>query len=246
MKVFPFLHKICIILAVLISPLFSLGQVKSADLEFLRIAELEYSNDSLFLWQQIRPNLGRMDSTSGTYHKLALSNKEKTKFLKFIDKTKLLNIQSNNKQKTGYFPFEITYQTAGQKHKISSYEPGMSEAELESFHKYLEGIETVVDKRQAKESFLMTLSDGEYQLKTSHRYQLKIGPSGWDAWEKKQDQINRIDVPLLIVNGKEEDYTRFEKSNPKRIKSFEILNQNKADSLYGDRAKNGVAIITTK
>src|SRR5690606_26109016 len=120
MKVFPFLHKICIILAVLISPLFSLGQVKSADLEFLRIAELEYSNDSLFLWQQIRPNLGRMDSTSGTYHKLALSNKEKTKFLKFIDKTKLLNIQSNSKEKTGYLPFEITYQTAGRSEEHTS------------------------------------------------------------------------------------------------------------------------------
>src|SRR5690606_37070675 len=152
-------------------------------------------------WQQIRPNLGRMDSTSGTHHKLALSNKEKTKFLKFIDKTKLLNIQSNNKEKTGYFPFEITYQTAGQKHKISSYEPGMSEAELDSFDEYIEEIENVVEKRQANESFLMTLAEDEYQLKTSHRYQLKLGPSGWDAWEKKQDQINSIDVPLLIVNG---------------------------------------------
>ena len=227
-------------------PFISQGQIKSSELTYLRIAELEYSNDSLFLWQQIRPNLGRMDSTSGTYHKLPLSDKEKTKFLRLVDKTKLLSVQSNNNQKTGYFPFEITYRTAGRSHKISSYEPGMSAAELESFHKYLEEIETVIDRRSAQERLLMTLADAEYQLKTRLRYQLRIGPSGWDAWEKKNGEIKRIGVPLLFVNGKEEDYTRFERSNPKRIKSFEILNQQKADSLYGERAKNGVAIITTK
>ncbi|WP_185217111.1 hypothetical protein [Sphingobacterium mizutaii] len=227
-------------------PFISQGQIKSSELTYLRIAELEYSNDSLFLWQQIRPNLGRMDSTSGTYHKLPLSGNEKTKFLRLVDKTKLLSIQSNNKQKTGYFPFEIMYRTAGRSHEISSYEPGMSPTELESFHKYLEEIENVIDRRSAQERLLMTLADAEYQLKTRLRYQLRIGPSGWDAWEKKNGEIKRIGVPLLFVNGKEEDYTRFERSNPKRIKSFEILNQQKADSLYGERAKNGVAIITTK
>lgn len=234
------------ILIIFLFPFISQGQIKSSELMYLRIAELEYSNDSLFLWQQIRPNLGRMDSTAGIYHKLPLSGKEKTKFLSLVDKTKLLSIQSNNKQKTGYFPFEITYRIAGRSHEISSYEPGMSAAELESFHRYLEEIETVIDRRSAQERLLMTLADAEYQLKMRHRYQLKIGPSGWDAWEKKNGEIKRIGVPLLIVNGKEEDYTRFERSNPKKIKSFEILNKNKADSLYGDRAKNGVAIITTK
>jgi len=226
-------------------PFVGQSQIKSSDIDYLRIAEIEYSNDSLFLWQEIRPMADRMDSTRGTSYKLALSNKEKTKFLNLIDKTNLLNMQSNNGQKTGYSPFEITYKINGNMHLISAYQPGMSDTESASFENYLTEIGDIIDMKKPREKVLLSMADGQYQFRRPKKYQLMIGPSGWESWEKKNGELERIGVPLVIVDGVEKD-SDFVEKNRNNIKSFKILHENEADSLYGAKAKNGVIVITTK
>lgn len=227
-------------------PLFCLSQIKASDLEYLKIGEIELSNDTLFLWKEIRPTLDRMDTTRGTYHKLALSNNEKTKFLKLVDRLNLLNLQSNNKQKQGYSPFEISYKIKGKKQSISAYEPGMSAAESASFQEYLATVHDIIDLTKTDERLLRTIADGQYQLNSPRRYQLIIGPSGWRSWEKKDGELKRIGIPLVFVDGKEKDPSLIDRINPKKIKSLKILQTHEADSLYGAKAKNGVIIISTK
>ena len=227
-------------------PLFSMSQPKPSNLEYLRIAEIELSNDSLFLWQQIRPMLGRMDTTRGTYHKFPLTNKEKTKFIKLVKKLDLLNIKSNDNQKSGYFPFEITYRFKGQNHTISAYQLGMSKAESANFEKYLASVGDIIDRKRANESFLLSQEDGTYQLRSPIRYQLLIGPSGWYSYEKTNGQVNRTATALLILNGKEKEPNELYNINPKKVKSIKVLKAQQADSLYGEKGKYGVILISTK
>jgi len=227
-------------------PLFCLSQTRLSDLEYLKIGEIELSNDTLFLWKEIRPMLDRMDTARGTYHKLALSNNEKAKFLKLIERLNLLNLKSNNKQKQGYLPFEINYKIKGKKQSISAYEPGMSAAESENFKEYLATVYDIIDLTKTDERLLRTIADGQYQLKSTRRYQFKIGPSGWRSWEKKDGELKRIGIPLIFADGKEKDPSFIDRINRKKIKSFKVLQTHEADSLYGAKAKNGVIIISTK
>ncbi|MGO1669257.1 MAG: hypothetical protein ACTHYC_00325 [Sphingobacterium sp.] len=227
-------------------PLTGQSQIKSSDIEYIRIAEIEYSNDSLFLWQEIRPMLNRMDTTGGVYRKLALSNEEKNRFLELIDKINLLDIKSNKKQTMGYLPFEITYKINGKSYLISAYQPEMSVPESESFKKYFTKVGDIIAMKKVKEKILLSMADGQYQLKSPKRYQIRIGPSGWESWEKKNGELKRIGMPLVFVDGVERNPNLIEEINPKEIQSFKILKKNEADSLYGVRAKNGVIVIATK
>jgi len=227
-------------------PLFSTSQTKSSDIEYLRIAEIELSNDTLFLWQQIRPKLDRMDTTHGTYHKQALSNKEKNKFIKLVKKLDLLNIQSNDKQKTGYYPFKITYRANGQNQTISAYQSGMSKTESANFEEYLANVGETIDRKNANERFMLNQTDGEYQLRTPKKYKLLIGPSGWISYQKSNGTLTRNALPLLFVNGKEKEPNEIDNINPKKIKTIRVLKSSEADSLYGGKAKYGVILMTTK
>jgi len=227
-------------------PLFGFSQIKSSDIDYLRIAEIELSNDSLFFWQHVRPMLSHLDSTRGTFYKITLSNKEKSKFLKLIDRLNLLNMQSNNKQKTAYLPFVISYRIKGQKHSISAYKPGMSDVELKSFEKYLASVEDIIDLEKKKEKLLLTLADGQYQISNSQKYEIRIGPSVWKSWEKKNNELKRIGMPLLIVDGKVKNANFYDKINPKKIKSFQIMKPHEAESLYGTKVKDDVIVIYTK
>src|SRR5690606_33259045 len=92
-----------------IYPFLGITQIKSSDIDYLRIAEIEFVNDSLFFCLQVRPELELSDSTSGSFNKVALPNKEKIKYLKLIDKSNILSIHSNNHHKQGHFPFEVIY-----------------------------------------------------------------------------------------------------------------------------------------
>ncbi|WPR72896.1 hypothetical protein SLW70_07190 [Flavobacterium sp. NG2] len=50
--------------------------------------------------------------------------------------------------------------------------------------------------------------------------------------------------PLYVVNGVFR--SNIDDLDPKEVVSFEILKDAKANSLYGDKAKNGVVLINTK
>ena len=52
--------------------------------------------------------------------------------------------------------------------------------------------------------------------------------------------------PLFIVDGEKKSKTSFDQINAGDIESMEILKGEKAIKLYGEEAKNGVVIITTK
>jgi bla regulator protein BlaR1 len=52
--------------------------------------------------------------------------------------------------------------------------------------------------------------------------------------------------PLYIINGKEVDKNHFKELKPDNIESMSVLKDKSATALYGERAKNGVIMITTK
>ena len=51
---------------------------------------------------------------------------------------------------------------------------------------------------------------------------------------------------LYIVDGKEVSYEQMEKISPTKIASVDVLKGKTATNLYGEKAKNGVIVITTK
>ena len=70
------------------------------------------------------------------------------------------------------------------------------------------------------------------------------GPAG-----RKRSMIFMSDAekPLMIIDGKEaEDETSMNDIDPDHIKSVEVLKGDAAVKKYGEKAKNGVILITTK
>ncbi|MBL0359055.1 MAG: N-acetylmuramoyl-L-alanine amidase [Chitinophagaceae bacterium] len=53
-------------------------------------------------------------------------------------------------------------------------------------------------------------------------------------------------APLYILDGKEEDSTVLKRVNPDNIDRVDVLKGESAVALYGERAKNGIVLITTK
>ena len=53
-------------------------------------------------------------------------------------------------------------------------------------------------------------------------------------------------TPLFYVDGKEASKDVLEKMNPDTIEKVEVLKGDKATEKYGDKAKGGVILITTK
>lgn len=50
--------------------------------------------------------------------------------------------------------------------------------------------------------------------------------------------------PLIIINGKEVDYAVFAALNPGKIKAIDVLKGEKAVNVYGEKAKDGVILVT--
>lgn len=60
-------------------------------------------------------------------------------------------------------------------------------------------------------------------------------------------EVNHDNDPLYIIDGVEQrDRNAFDNLNPQNIESMEILKDEITISKYGDKAKNGVIIITLK
>ena len=59
--------------------------------------------------------------------------------------------------------------------------------------------------------------------------------------------INRKDIePVYIVDGKIIDYKSFSSLDQNSIKDMKIVKGDEATALYGEKAKNGVIVISTK
>ena len=52
--------------------------------------------------------------------------------------------------------------------------------------------------------------------------------------------------PLIIVDGEELVDKSVDEINPKTIESISVLKDKSAATLYGEKGKNGVILITTK
>jgi TonB-dependent SusC/RagA subfamily outer membrane receptor len=73
--------------------------------------------------------------------------------------------------------------------------------------------------------------------------------------DKQGSTVNEIkvgsedtDKPLIVLDGVEKGFGMdvISTIKPQDIKSIEVLKEQSAMSLYGDKGKNGVIIITTK
>ena len=226
---------------------FAYGQTGMSDIHSLRIAELEYHNDSLFLLQEIRPKMERMDTTHGSVQHILLPEETKEHFLQLVETLQLLSISSNNQKTNGHFPFEIHYERNGNKQSISAYRAGMTAEEAEHFDRYQQKIKEIIDFDKVRKDLLATMPDGIYQFRSDVRYELMIGPSGWDSWEKQGKEIIRRGVPLLIVDGKERNADMLHNLDKNSIKSIEVLKDpREAETRYGSKAKDGAVVVTTK
>lgn len=59
--------------------------------------------------------------------------------------------------------------------------------------------------------------------------------------------VNRKDIePLYVLNGKISDYESTRSLDQNSIKEMKVLKRDAAIALYGDKAKNGAILITTK
>ncbi len=62
--------------------------------------------------------------------------------------------------------------------------------------------------------------------------------------------IHRVSLdryrPLYVINGKMGTESDFKALDPKSIKALEVLKGNSATDLYGEKAKNGVIVVTVK
>lgn len=80
------------------------------------------------------------------------------------------------------------------------------------------------------------------------------------AQEKKQDNLSvktpnvkiackksdKVENPLMIIDKKEVTSTEFNALSPENIQNISILKDEKAIETYGEKAKYGVIIVTTK
>jgi TonB-dependent SusC/RagA subfamily outer membrane receptor len=60
------------------------------------------------------------------------------------------------------------------------------------------------------------------------------------------NELNQEDKPLLLIDGEINDNSNLHSLNPDNIESISVLKDKSATSIYGDKGKNGVIIITTK
>ena len=58
--------------------------------------------------------------------------------------------------------------------------------------------------------------------------------------------LSKDSLPMLIVDGKEKDYSYMQTLDTSLIQSVNIFNGNKAVKKYGRKAANGVVIVRTK
>lgn len=89
-------------------------------------------------------------------------------------------------------------------------------------------------------------------LQSEQKQQKEVEVKRKDSPSDTTTRVNEITIgpekpmPLYILDGKEEDYTTLQKVTPADIDRVDVLKGEAAIKLYGDKAKNGVVIFTTK
>lgn len=61
-----------------------------------------------------------------------------------------------------------------------------------------------------------------------------------------QTSLRNEEKPLVVLDGKVIDFNDLQKTDPHSIKDIHILKDHSATALYGQKALNGVIVITTK
>ncbi len=85
----------------------------------------------------------------------------------------------------------------------------------------------------------------------------EVAVIGYASKKKKQEQQNfdvnirgtstfKQALPLYIIDGQHVEMSEFEKLDPNRIASLEVLKDATSTAIYGSRASNGVIVVTTK
>lgn len=167
-------------------------------------------------------------------------------FLQLVDELKLLDIQSNESKKDLEFPFEIQFVKTGETSTISAYRNGMLASEKASFDNYLTRIRKILPRYYSAKVMLATLPDGQYQVKDWKPYEFRIGPKEWTSWEKHENVIKQIKVPLLILDGMIADIELLEKLDSSKIESVSIMKTAEAVAAYGEQAEYGALLVATK
>ena len=91
-------------------------------------------------------------------------------------------------------------------------------------------------------------SEAEYQAKRNE----KLTTRDTNSIELDKDELNefyemnKLKPHLIIVNGTEKTKAEMVRIEPSTIESVNILKEQSAVALYGEKAKNGAIIITTK
>lgn len=72
------------------------------------------------------------------------------------------------------------------------------------------------------------------------------GSAKFDGYIRGASSINGDTDPLIIINGIPSTNEEFRNLNQNNIKSVNVIKDDAAISIYGNRGKNGVVVITTK
>ena len=98
----------------------------------------------------------------------------------------------------------------------------------------------------ASEKHKMRIEGKRMELTGPHA-KMMIRKKGGGKGAQSMAFISASEKPLVIIDGKESDSaTALEDLNPSKIDKMEVLKGEKAVEQYGEKAKNGVILITTK
>lgn len=98
----------------------------------------------------------------------------------------------------------------------------------------------------ASEKHKMRIEGKRMELTGPHA-KMMIRKKGGAKGAQRMAFIGNSEKPLVIIDGKESDSaTALDDLNPSKIDKMEVLKGEKAVEQYGEKAKNGVILITTK
>jgi hypothetical protein len=67
-----------------------------------------------------------------------------------------------------------------------------------------------------------------------------------EKWFISETGVSRVNEPLIVVDGTITGYKSVDDINQAEIRSINVLEEEKAAEIYGEKGKNGVVLITTK
>lgn len=100
--------------------------------------------------------------------------------------------------------------------------------------------------RDASEKHKMRIEGKRMELTGPHA-KMMIRKKGGTKGAQSMAFISASEKPLVIIDGKESDSaSALDQLDPSKIDKMEVLKGEKAIEQYGEKAKNGVILITTK